>query len=418
MDTINRKQGIQILVIFLIITGIFLVFFSLSFYTFIRDVSAATLKEELQELSKQIEDRKSRVGELEKEIETYKKSITQKQKEALSLKNQLVILTNRSAKAELDIKRTGLEIEEKQLEIEVLDAEIRAKEDRITLERSLIMDIVREVYRYDQKNYIEILLANDDLSSFFNQLQYLEEIQGDLGESVAEIKQLKAVLEQKRQVTAEVKEQREKLKEQLTAFKEQLQGETILKEQLKTETENSETKFRTLLAQLRREYQNIEQEIISIERKIRAKLQDSDKLGPSGELVLSWPTPGRTITAYFHDPEYPYRYVFEHNAVDIRAPQGTPVTAAAAGYVARAKRCSSASCYSYVMLIHTDGVSTVYGHCSNVVVNEDQFVTRGDVVCYSGGTPGTAGAGPFVTGPHLHFEVRVNGIPVDPLTYL
>ena len=92
--------------------------------------------------------------------------------------------------------------------------------------------------------------------------------------------------------------------------------------------------------------------------------------------------------------------------------------AAGSGYVGQAKRCAASTCYSYILIVHTSTLSTVYGHMSALNVKIGDFVNRGDVIGLSGGTPGTVGAGPFVTGPHLHFEVRKNGIPTDPLGYL
>jgi murein DD-endopeptidase MepM/ murein hydrolase activator NlpD len=186
------------------------------------------------------------------------------------------------------------------------------------------------------------------------------------------------------------------------------------------EAKSSELTFRTLVNNLRKQYQQVEGEISSIEKQVRARLQREDKLGNTGDdpTLLSWPVPSRYVTARFRDPDYPYRHIFEHNAIDIRASQGTALKAAASGYVARARRCTSWRCYSYTMLVHADGLSTVYGHMSKIYVSEGQFVTRGDVIGLSGGQPRTTGAGPFVTGPHLHFEVRRNGIPVNPISYL
>ena len=83
-----------------------------------------------------------------------------------------------------------------------------------------------------------------------------------------------------------------------------------------------------------------------------------------------------------------------------------PVKAAATGYVARAKRCSSASCYAYVLMVHTGNISTVYGHLSSISVSDDQFVNRGDIIGYSGGTAGTVN---IVTRSPLDFKDQYTG---------
>jgi len=252
----------------------------------------------------------------------------------------------------------------------------------------------------------------------------VERLQRDIGNSVQSLKIANAELQEKKTQTEVRQKSYEELQQELEDRKKDFEEQTFLKSDLLAQTQSSELQYKTLVSNLRSQYESVENEITGIEKEVRLKLAEQQNTNGNQlsnedkEGLLSWPTPSRYITAGFHDPSYPYRYVFEHNAIDIRAAQGTVVKAVASGYVARAKHCSDSSCYAFVMLVHSGGLSTVYGHLSNIVVKEDQFVARGDLIGYSGGTPGTAGAGPFVTGPHLHFEVRKEGIPVNPLGYL
>lgn len=388
------------------------------FFVFAENVGGNS--QEIDILNQKIAQKKQMVQQLEKSIEEYKKAVIQKQLEAVSLKNQLSIMNDRIKQAELDIEATKEKMDSLTLEIEALQLSITDKESTLSRQREILAGLIRTIYFSDGKDYLEIAAAYDNFSEFYNQVQNIQSIQRDLGRSVSTLRTLKEDLQTKKQQTEERKQAYEKLKQDLEQKKLAWQDQQNYKSGVLKQTKGEESKFQTMLNNLRAQYQQIESEINAIEREVRQKLEGQKKLSnlTGDPNSLSWPVQSHVITAYFHDPEYPYRYVFEHTGVDIRAGQGTPVKATASGYVAQAKVCSSASCYSYVMLIHTDGIATVYGHLSKVMVKGDQFVARGDVVGYSGGTPGTAGAGPFVTGPHLHFEVRKNGIPVNPLQYL
>ncbi len=382
-------------------------------------LAQSNIREEIDNLNDQISEKRISVKKLEHSIEQVKRKIEEKKLESVSLQNQLAILENHTTQVELEISATEERIEEIELEIEALGGEIVLTEDQITRYKRMIGEFVRTLHYEQDQNFLEVLAAYDSVSDFYNRLQYLQTIEKDLGSNAKALKLAKGELEQKKSLTVDRKESYDKLKSQLSDKKLDLVEQSSAKNDLLDQTELSKRVQGTLLANLKKQYQSIESEILAAEREVRKRLDLEERLsGVDGGSLLSWPTDGRYITARFRDPSYPYRHVFEHNAIDIRAAHGTPLRSAKAGYVARAKRCSSPSCYSMVSIVHSGGLSTVYGHMSKILVAEDQFVTRGDIIGYSGGTPGTNGAGPFVTGPHLHFEVRKEGIPVNPLDHL
>mgnify|MGYP001614800387 CR=1 FL=1 len=398
------------LVFFLVIAGLL----SSPVFTY---AQTASVSSEIEQLNKQIAEKKDKIKELEDTIAKYNKNITQKQTEAVSLKNQLSILDNHINKAETDIELTQEKIKQAQLEIEALQLTISGKEAVMEKQKKIITKIIQSINSDNRKNYLEVLLTNNNFAQFYDQLQYTTNVYADLGKSIKVLRLVKEDLQSKQKQVESKKKTYENLKAELEGKRLKLTDQSKAKENLLVQTKSSELKYKTLLSSLKQQYQAVINEQRAYEEQVRKKLAQQNKLGDSVGAFF-WPLPSRTITATFHDPDYPFRNVFEHSAIDIRASQGTPVKAAAAGYVARAKVCSLASCYAYVLIVHTGNLSTLYGHLSRINVTGDQFVNKGEIIGYSGGKPGTVGAGPFVTGPHLHFEVRLNGIPVDPMGYL
>lgn len=137
---------------------------------------------------------------------------------------------------------------------------------------------------------------------------------------------------------------------------------------------------------------------------------------PRGSVALAWPVdPEEGISAQFDDPHYEELFGMPHKAIDIPQEQGTIVRAAQDGIVEEVS--DNGFGFNSVTLRH-DGFATLYGHVEAFLVKPGQTVRRGEPIAYSGGRPGTRGAGHLSTGPHLHFEVMVNGERVDPMTYL
>lgn len=132
--------------------------------------------------------------------------------------------------------------------------------------------------------------------------------------------------------------------------------------------------------------------------------------------TLDWPIdPKLGISAFFHDPKYEDRFGFPHDAIDIPALQLSLVRAAGDGVVKDVV--DHGLGFNYITIKHSGGIVTLYGHVTEFIVHPGDIVRAGDPIAYSGGRPGTAGAG-LSTGPHLHFGVFRAGVAVNPMSYL
>lgn len=272
--------------------------------------------------------------------------------------------------------------------------------------------IVRLLARYDDKDYVSVLLSNSSFSDFFDQIKYSEDLQEDMQKTLNRIKENISNLEKKQKEQESKKSELSEILNRLEDEKEQLAYQKNTKNYLVTQTKQSEKRFQTLVTDLKKEQAAANAAVAALEKKLRAELakKEGSKFNSLGTARLDWPVASRRITATFHDPTYPYRNLFEHSGIDFGVKQGTSVKAAEAGYVAQVG--IGTKWYgNYIMIIHNNNLSTLYAHLSSVNVKADQYVTQGQLIGLSGNTG-------FSSGPHLHLEVRSNGVPVDPFNYL
>ncbi len=377
------------------------------------------LDQEINDLNLKIQNQKQQLESLRARQQQYQVQIEAKRRDRVSLSNQLSILEDKLAQAQLDIDGVNLEIDKTNLEIKKIEVDSDNLDEQIETQKQHIANLLRTMYKQDQASTLEILLLNNSLTEFLNQAKYLQDTNKEIGRSVEDLKRAKDQLEQNKIVLDQKNSELLSLKKQLQDKKDNLAYEQDNKNNLLLETKSSEQQFQALLQQAKKEQQQTEAEIASAEQLIRQKMSEKDRERLNhGNNTIIWPVPSQYIVTKFHDPDYPYRKIIgEHSGLDIRAKQGTTIVAAADGYVAKVKFDGTKN-YAYIMIIHGNGLATVYGHVSAVYVIADQYVTQGQPIGRTGATPGTIGAGPFTTGPHLHFEVRLNGLPVDPEVYL
>jgi murein DD-endopeptidase MepM/ murein hydrolase activator NlpD len=418
MHGITPKQ--KKLTIFLISLGF------LGLFLFTRQILAVeyTLdnldKVDSWQINQDINDKRAQIDELKKQMAIYQKNVEAKKNEVGELSAQLSILNSNIAKINLEIKAAGLEIETANLKIENAELKIQAKEREISDLKENVAEILRSLHQEQQQSsLLEILVINENFSDFMNQIDQLEKMQDMVVLQVNDLKTVKMAMVNDQADLENNRTELDALKNLLDNKRGTLDEQINVKAQLAKLTQGQQAKFEVLLKQAKAEQGQANADIVYLEKIAREKLNRElqKKQEDTSTPGLAWPVNGRTITAYFHDPDYPFRYVFEHPAIDIAAAQGSPIKAVQSGYVAKVKDGGKTG-YSYIMIVHSEGLSSVYGHVNQISIEADQFVSKGQVIGYSGGMPGTRGAGPLSTGPHLHLEIRLNGVPVDALNYL
>ena len=259
------------------------------------------------------------------------------------------------------------------------------------------------MYEMGETSYLDVLLNSTSITDFLSNCYLIEEItkaDTELLENVEAEKKynqkLKEALETKKLVLAASRETREKHAISLANMS------TIKNSRLKQLSEEE-----VILHQMIEEYQN---QIAEIETEIRLlALANVGEEYVGG--TMAWPVPGYTrITSQFGMRTHPITGIYKlHTGVDIGAPRGAQFIAANDGIVTYA---GYNSAYGNMVIIdHGGGITTLYAHGERILVNVGDVLYQGNPVLEVGSTG-------YSTGPHAHFEVRINGVYVEPLDYI
>ena len=264
---------------------------------------------------------------------------------------------------------------------------------------------LRVMYEDGATSYFKILLSSESIFDFFYNLERLSQITEYDNKILKELAESKKIIEEKKVEIEEVIAAVETEKAAEMSKKAELQYQSDLKVAYMKRLESD-------IAEYTKNYQKAEAEEARVRAELAAAARNISGSVPSKYTggVFQWPAPASTIIT----SPYGYRIhpIFKtsklHRGIDIGVGSGNNVVAAADGVVIRSTYNSSYG--YYVSINHGGGLVTLYAHNSSLCVSEGQTVKRGQLVAISGNTGNS-------TGPHLHFEVMVNGQTTDPMAY-
>lgn len=342
---------------------------------------------QLEALRKQIDAQRQLVGAARKketgivnEISRLEKDINKLEKEIASLEGQLGVVSRR--------------IETTQDEITEAEAHLAERMD-VLGERLVVM------YEVGDISYLEVLLSATDFADFLSRWELLKEIVNQDQELISKINEERRQLEEKKKQLEANKKQLEEAQQTRKEKEKQLELKNKERQAALKEVQNDRKLYEQALREL-------EQASKEIELMIQRMQSGGSYMGTG---TFTWPAPGYTrITSQYGMRYHPILKQNKlHTGMDIGAPSGAKVVAADDGKVITA---TYNSAYGNMIIIdHGGGISTLYAHMSRFAVSQGAMVKKGQTIGYVGSTG-------WSTGPHLHFEVRKNGTPVNPKSYL
>ena len=366
----------------------------------------APLSSRIEEKKREIDKDKGRERVLTSTIAGYTDRID-------TLQGDITVLQGRQdqIQADLDAKRAELaRIQEDLRQERIRLVKLRAK---LAAAKDALAERLVEIYKADEPDAVTVILEADGFEDLLTRAEFIDRVGDQDGRIIDRVRSAKAesieaeadldrLEERQARVTAEV----DRRLREVAAIKGQLVDR-------RDDFASVRSRKQSVLSDTRTHRHSLEGDLRALEKeqaRVLARIQAAQNPGapPAGPIrqgsgTFIWPVNG-TFTSPFG-----YRWGRLHAGIDIAVPEGTPIRAADSGRVIIAGWTGGYG--NYTCISHSGSLSTCYGHQSRIATSVGANVSKGQVIGYSGNTGNS-------TGPHLHFEVRVNGNPVDPMGYL
>lgn len=276
---------------------------------------------------------------------------------------------------------------------------------------------VRDIYINGRLSYLDVIIGSKDFSDFANRLEVLKRIIDSDINLISEIKKERAQIEAQKKKLEEDRAKLVELEKAALAKQAEIEQKKAERNVVLQKAQNDRAVAMQAIEELNASSAQISAMLkerqaaraAAAAAAAQAAGQGSSYTWVQGTGQLGWPVSGEITSPYGYRVHPIWGTTIYHSGIDIGVDEGTPVHAADSGVIVWSGWMGG---YGYAVVIdHGNGLSTLYGHNSELAVDEGQSVSKGQVVAYAGSTGNS-------TGPHVHFEVRENGDPVDPMGYL
>ncbi len=363
---------------------------SFSIISYVRAEDMTNLQSEQEELQNQINQA---TGELEGVQDELSENLQQVQK-----------LDEKIANSQTQLDELNAKITELQTSIDEVQAKLKKAEERYKRQKEILEVRLVAMYETSDIQYLDVILSSKTIAEFLSNYFLITELASYDTELLEDMKEQKDEIELSKEKLDKTQEQYATMKQNQTKTAKILENTKTVRENFIAKLSDQEKDIQTKIDEYNTRFDEINREILAI------ALQGIDTKYIGGE--LAWPIPGYTrVTSKFGMRTHPITGVYKlHTGVDVSAPMGANFVAANDGIVTKAGY--NAAYGNMVIIDHGGGVSTLYAHGSEIMVKVGDTVKRGETVVLKVGSTG------YSTGPHAHFEVRLNGVVTDPMPYI